>query len=66
MNPLNIKTKKETGYAVAILHSSRFRKARAKTLAGKRLYNREIETVKRKAKQFGITLHKKLPNKFKI
>jgi len=63
LNRLNVKTKKQTLFSISLLHSKNFRKSRAKTPEGKKLYNNELEMVAKKVKQFGINLKKPLPGK---
>ena len=63
LNRLNVKTKQQTLFSLSLLHSNNFRKSRAKTPAGIKLYNEELDLVKKKVKQFGINLNKELPDK---
>ena len=66
LNPLNVKTKKQVLLANAIIRSPRFRASRMKTKNGRRLLNKETVILKKKVKQFKITLNKKLPAKVKV
>lgn len=63
MNQLEFNSKERTLYSIAILHSPQFREGRSKTEKGKRLYNKELRTAKRKVKQYNIQLNKPLPKR---
>ena len=65
LNPLNTRSKKQTGFAIAILNSPTFKAARKKTMEGKKLFNQEITKVKKAAKKFGIDATK-IPKKIKL
>jgi len=66
LNKLEFGTKKRTLFSIAILHSSRFRKSRSETKAGRRLYNNELMLAKRKVRQYKIKLTKPLPKRLRV
>ena len=60
MNPVNIRSKAETRFAIAVMHSPSFKKGRRATKEGRKLYNQEVDMVEKYAKKYDITLHKPL------
>ena len=63
MNKLEFGTKKKTVFSIALLHTKNFRESRNETPEGRRLYNKELETAKRKVKQYKINLNEPLPER---
>lgn len=63
MNKLEFGTKKKTVFSIALLHTKNFRESRNETEEGRRIYNKELETAKRKVKQYKINLNEPLPER---
>lgn len=65
LNPLNVRSRKQVMGAVGLLNSGKFRRSRAGTKTGKRLFNREVDSVRRRLKTLKMKT-KRLPRKFSV
>jgi len=61
MNQLEFRSKKQTVFSIALLHSKGFRKSRSETEEGRRLYNKELKMAEDKIKEYKIDLKEPLP-----